>query len=197
MSRHRKKRLRTKQNLQASSWHLVSITQYLCVAFMMGDSILAWQKLEILPQNKCLELISSLPFNMVQIYVLRTSGLVQWVMMLQYHFNCKSTWGTSKWLMKSIQSIQTLTSQKLSVQGNTIPYHILNFTFVWAANACSASHNTALTDLFSPVWVFRESWDIAGKAMCSTSFLPRVNFFRQMSLSFQENLESNNKRRRK
>lgn len=123
MSRHRKKRLRTKQNLQASSWHLVSITQYLCVAFMMGDSILAWQKLEILPQNKCLELISSLPFNMVQIYVLRTSGLVQWVMMLQYHFNCKSTWGTSKWLMKSIQSIQTLTSQKLSVQGNTIPYH--------------------------------------------------------------------------
>lgn len=44
---------------------------------MMGDSILAWQKLEILPQNKCLELISSLPFNMVQIYVLRTSGVVQ------------------------------------------------------------------------------------------------------------------------
>lgn len=40
---------------------------------------------------------------------------------------------------------------------HTIPHHILNFTFVWAANACSASHNTALTDLFSPVWVFRES----------------------------------------
>lgn len=118
-------------------------------------------------------------------------------MVLQYHFNCKSTWGTSKWQMKSIQSIQTLTSQKLSVQENTIPHHILNFTFVWAANACSASHNIALTDLFSPVWFFTEPWDIAGKAMCSTSFLPRVNFFRQMSLSFQENLESNNKRRRK
>lgn len=44
MSRNGKKRLRAKQSLQASSWHLVPIIQYLCVAFMMGDSILALGK---------------------------------------------------------------------------------------------------------------------------------------------------------
>lgn len=42
---------------------------------MMGDSILALglkKKLEVVPQNKCSELIFNLPFNVVQIlYIMR------------------------------------------------------------------------------------------------------------------------------
>lgn len=165
---------------------------------MTGDSILALVK----SQNLCHKInawswFSACLLTWCRFYILCACGALQWVMVSQYHINCKSPWGTSKWQMKSIQSIRTLTSQKLSVQANTIPHHILNFTFVQAVNACSASCNTALTDLFSPVRFFTEPWDIAGKAMCSTSFLPRVNFFRQMSFPFQEDLESNKNRRRK
>lgn len=154
------------------------------------------KKLEFVPQNNAWSWFSICLLTWCRFYILRACGTVQWVMVSQCHINCKSPWGTSKCQKKSIQSVQTLTSQKLSVRANTVPHHILNLTFVQAVNVCSASCNTALTDLFSPVWFFTEPWDIAGKAMCSASFLPRLNFFRQMSLSFQ-NLESNNKRRRK